>query len=154
MTQCPPARIYDPNLFRVVPNPDFRLAAGDFCVLECPGEQCDWLVYTLEPDWSVCGGNCVVGLHAGVVTVHGMLTSCCRISSVNTVQQHSVLVSEFNTLHCSLFLVNVSLFHLLVLLCLYDHVFSHHVIEVMAPFDLLPPPPFFFFFSSCFSPLQ
>ena len=63
MTQCPPARIYDPNLFRVVPNPDFRLAAGDLCVLECPGEQCDW---------SVCGGNCVVSLHAGVVTVQGM----------------------------------------------------------------------------------
>ena len=109
MTQCPPPRIYDPNLFRVVPNPDFHLAAGDLCVLECPGEQCDWLVYTLEPDWSVCGGNCLVSLHTGVVTVQGMLTFCCSTSSVNTVQQHSVLVSEFNTLHCSLFPVIVSL---------------------------------------------
>ena len=50
VTQCPPARIYDPNLFRVVPNPDFRLAAGDLCVLQCPGEQCDWSVTV----WSVC----------------------------------------------------------------------------------------------------
>ena len=47
VTQCPPSRIYDPNLFRLVPNPDFRLAAGDLCVLQCPGEQCDWSVCTL-----------------------------------------------------------------------------------------------------------
>ena len=71
VTQCPPARIYDPNLFRVVPNPDFRLAAGDLCVLECPGEQCDWsvsglviflfwanLIGQLCSQFSPWGGNC------------------------------------------------------------------------------------------------
>ena len=47
VTQCPPAMIYDPELFRVVPNPNARLAAGDFCVLQCPGEQPDWSI-TLE----------------------------------------------------------------------------------------------------------
>ena len=36
--QCPQARIYDPDLFRVVPNPNARLAAGDLCVLQCPSE--------------------------------------------------------------------------------------------------------------------
>ena len=37
--QCPQARIYDPDLFRVVPNPNARLAAGDLCVLQCPSES-------------------------------------------------------------------------------------------------------------------
>ena len=31
--------IYDPDLFQIVPNPDYRLAAGDLCVERCPGEQ-------------------------------------------------------------------------------------------------------------------
>ena len=38
VTQCPPENVYDPDLFRLVPNPDFRLAAGDLCVEECPGQ--------------------------------------------------------------------------------------------------------------------
>ena len=37
--QCPPAEVYDPNLFQTVPNTNARLAAGDLCVLQCPGEQ-------------------------------------------------------------------------------------------------------------------
>ena len=39
VTQCPPAMIYDPALFQIVPNPDYRLAAGDLCVEQCPGER-------------------------------------------------------------------------------------------------------------------
>jgi len=39
VTQCPPAMIYDPDLFQIVPNPDYRLAAGDLCVEQCPSEQ-------------------------------------------------------------------------------------------------------------------
>ena len=36
VTQCPPATVYDPNLFRLVLNPGHRLSAGDLCVVECP----------------------------------------------------------------------------------------------------------------------
>ena len=39
VTQCPPASIYDPNLFRLVPNPNHRLSAGALCVVECPSES-------------------------------------------------------------------------------------------------------------------
>ncbi len=35
VTQCPPEVIYDRNLFRVVPNPDYRLSLGNLCVEEC-----------------------------------------------------------------------------------------------------------------------
>ena len=35
--QCPPEIIYDPNLFQLVANPDFRLAQRGFCVEECMG---------------------------------------------------------------------------------------------------------------------
>ena len=39
VAQCPPAIIYNPDLFRIMPNPNYRLAAGHLCVEQCPGEQ-------------------------------------------------------------------------------------------------------------------
>ena len=44
VTQCPPATLYDPNLLQVAPNPNYRLAAGDICVLRCPGELQDNMI--------------------------------------------------------------------------------------------------------------
>ena len=52
VTQCPPAEVYDPNLFRTVPNPNARLAAGDLCVLQCPGEQHDQIACTKGSLWA------------------------------------------------------------------------------------------------------
>ncbi len=38
VTACPPEVIYNPDTFQLEDNPDYRLAAGDLCVEECPGE--------------------------------------------------------------------------------------------------------------------
>ena len=57
VTQCPPAEVYDPNLFRTVPNPNTRLAAGDLCVLQCPGEQHDWIACTKGSLWALLSSS-------------------------------------------------------------------------------------------------
>ena len=64
VTQCPPAMIYDPDLFQIVPNPDYRLAAGDLCVEQCPGEK-------------VCShwGHRLFYFALEVLATHGMFTS-------------------------------------------------------------------------------
>ncbi|XP_064389307.1 epidermal growth factor receptor-like isoform X3 [Halichondria panicea] len=53
VTQCPPEVIYDRNLFRVVPNPDYRLSLGNLCVEECP--------FGFLDDRGSCVRECLVG---------------------------------------------------------------------------------------------
>lgn len=69
VTQCPPEVVYDPDLFQLVPNPEFRLAAGDLCVEECPEglfqlsgtclRRCPTNFFSNEQDECIrCNGPC------------------------------------------------------------------------------------------------
>eukprot|EP00731_Ephydatia_muelleri_P019538 Em0012g363a len=53
VTECPPAQVYDPALFMLVNNPNYRLASGGLCVQQCAGNLLEYA--------GTCVTSCPVG---------------------------------------------------------------------------------------------
>eukprot|EP00731_Ephydatia_muelleri_P019330 Em0012g155a len=65
VTECPPAQVYDPALFMLVNNPNYRLASGGLCVQQCTGNLLEY------------AGTCVTSCPVGYTSNNGAKCVAC-----------------------------------------------------------------------------
>eukprot|EP00731_Ephydatia_muelleri_P019540 Em0012g365a len=80
VTECPPAQVYDPALFMLVNNPNYRLASGGLCVQQCAGNLLEYA--------GTCVTSCPVGYTpngAKCVACSGVCPRVCTGTDANGV---------------------------------------------------------------------
>nr|BAA81724.2 protein tyrosine kinase [Ephydatia fluviatilis] len=108
VTECPPAQVYDPDLFMLVDNPNYRLASGDLCVQQCAGNLLEYagacVTFCPEGYTSNNGAKCVAcssgvcprvctgtgtdGLGAGNI---GQFNSCTIVNGSLSISDTSIM---------------------------------------------------------------